>query len=182
MKIAINLLPIEFRAQELKSAKFYKIQTVGILTILLMIFLASLTITLRILQGQKISQIKQQLTLSEQKITSLKDTQASLFLLKNRLGTISQYLDLPSNQSQMYQLITKLLPESVSLSSISIDKSGGVLLSAIASDGNALDDLITNLTSKETNQDKISQVSVESVNRGRDGIYRISLKIKSKST
>ena len=177
-KIAINLLPLEFRAQELKAAKFYKIQTIGIATILLMIFLASLTVVLRILQSQNISQIQNQLTLSEDRISGFKNTQGSLFLLKNRLTTINQYLGTPSNQSQMYTIVTSLMPPAVSINTISVDKSGEVLLLASASDGSSVDDLIANLSFKENNEGKISQIFLETVSRGRDGIYRLSLKIK----
>ncbi len=179
-KIAINLLPIEFRTQALKNAKFYKIQTIGIVTILLMILLSSITVALRILQSQNISQIQDKLTQSEQKITKLKNIQASLFLLKNRLNTIDQFLGIPSKPSEIYELITKLTPATVSISSVSVSSTGEVLVLAAAPDGTALDSLITNLTSQENNEDKISQVSLESINRSKDGIYRISLKIKPK--
>ncbi len=179
-KIAIDLLPIEFRAQDLKNAKFYKIQTLGVATVLLMTFLASLTVALGILQSQNISQIKNSLTESQQKISGFKNTESSLFLLKNRLATINQYLGTPSLQSEMYKLITKLAPAPVSISSLSVGKSGEVLVLAIAPDGNSLDNLITNLTSPESNENKISQVSLENINRGKDGIYRLSLKVKPK--
>ncbi len=179
-KIAINLLPPEYGAQSLKEAKFYKIQAIGVATLLLMIFLASLTVFLRILQSQNITQVQNKLTASEQKISDLKNTQASLLLLKNRLTTINQYFGVPSKQTEMYKLITALLPATVSVSYISVEKTGEVLILAIAPDGNSLDSLITNLTTEESNQDKISQVSLEGINRGRDGIYRLSMKIKSK--
>ena len=52
MKIAINLLPIEFTEQEVKRAKFIKIQTIGVFVILLMVFLSSLSVALVILQSQ----------------------------------------------------------------------------------------------------------------------------------
>mgnify|MGYP001562626204 CR=1 FL=1 len=81
----------------------------------------------------------------------------------------------------MYQLIIDLLPSSVSITSISVDKGAEVLISAVATDANSLDELITGLTDVESNQGKISQVSLESITRGRDGIYRVSLKIKPKS-
>lgn len=180
MKIAINLLPLEFREQDLKNAKFYKVQVVGVATILLMIFLASLTVALRILQSQNISQIQNKKNLAEQKISDLKNTQASLFVLKNRLTTINQYLDTPSSQAQIYKIITKLMPSSVSLNSLSISNSSEVLILVTAPDGDSLDNLIANLTDQASNEGKISQVSIENINRGRDSIYRLSLKIKSK--
>lgn len=180
-KIAINLLPLEFREQDIKNAKFYKVQIFGVVTILLIVFLSSLAVALRILQSKNITQIQGKVAASEQKISDFKTTQASLFLLKNRITAINQYLGTPSSQVQIYNLINKLLPESVSLNSISVDKSGEVLMLLVAPDADSLDSLVTRLTSKEINEDKIKQVSMESINRGRDGVYRLSIKIKPKS-
>lgn len=179
-KISINLLPVEFLAEEIKKAKFYRIQAMGAAIILLMVFLSTVVVALRILQSQNISRIQNALSQSEKRISDLKNNQASLLLLKNRLTTINQFLGTPSKQSQMYTLITGLLPQSLAINTISVDKGGEVLVLAIASESDSLDNLITSLTSIEDNQDKISQVSLDSINRGRDGVYRISLKIKPK--
>lgn len=178
--ISINLLPIEFRQQEIKRAKFYKIQVAGVGVVLLMVFLSSLTIALRILQSQNLSQIQKIITQSEEKISDLKTTQGAIILLKDRLTTINQYLGSPSKQTQMYNLIAELLPSSVSLSGISVGKEGDVILSANTKDSSSLDELANNLISKEKNQDKIAQISFETLNRGRDGIYRFSLRVKTK--
>lgn len=177
MKISINLLPPEFRAEELKRAKFYKIQAIGVVIVLMMTFLTSTTVALRILQSHNIQQIQTRFSKAEQKVLGLKNTQASLMLLQNRLTTINQYLGVSSKQTSMYQLIDKLIPQSVSVNAITVDKSGQAVFTALVSDSQALDNLMTNLTSLETNENKISQVQVESINRGRDGIYRISFKV-----
>lgn len=179
--ISINLLPIEFKQEEIKRTKFYKVQTVGVAIILLMTFLASLTVALRILQSQKIFQIKSRLAQAEEKISNLKTVQASLILLKNRLTAIDQYLGTPSKQSQIYQLVTELLPVNAAVSSISVDAAGEVIILVTIPDSSALDNLVNSLISRDKNQDKISQISLENINRGRDGIYRLNLKIKPKS-
>lgn len=178
--ISINLLPIEFREQQLKRAKFYKVQLAGVAVILLMVFLSSLTIALRILQSQNILQLQKRVNASQQIVSGLKSTQGSLLLLKNRLTTIDQYLGSPSRQSQMYKLIAQLLPSSVTVTSISVDSGGNVLISAIMKDSNSLEDLINNLISKEKNQDKINQVSLETLSRGKDGVYRLNFKVTPK--
>lgn len=177
-KISINLLPLEFKIEENKRTKFYKIQSIGIAIILLMIFLSSLTVALRILQSQKISQIQKSLSQTEQKISGFKETQASLLLLKNRLTTINQYLGVPSKQSQLYKLITDLLPSSVNINSISINKSGEISAVALTDNEEVLDQLIADLTSTKKNENKISSISIENLSRGRDGTYRFSFKIK----
>lgn len=177
-KISINLLPPEIMAQELKKAKFFKVQFAGIAIVLVMVFLTSLTVALQILQSRSIAVIQATLAEEEQKVTDLKDTQASLFLLKNRLNVINQYFGTSSQQSSMYKLLDKLIPVSVLINAITIDKTGGVILLATVPDSLILDNLVSNLTTQEINDGKISQVSVETLNRGRDGFYRISFKIK----
>lgn len=179
-KIAINLLPIEFKTEQVKRAKFYKVQAIGIATIMFVTFLSSLTIALRILQSHNIDQIENRLSQSEKKISDFKETQASLLLLKNRLTAINQYLGNPSKQAQIYKLVIELLPKDVSLSSISIDKEGNALLLAVSPSGDTIDTLINNLISRDKNQDKISQVSLEGLSRGKDQIYRITFKVVQK--
>lgn len=179
-RISINLLPPEIITRELKKANFYKIQFAGIVVILTMVFLASLTVALRILQSRNITVVQANLTQTQQRVSDLKDTQAALFLLKNRLTVIDQYLGVSSKQSSMYKLINKLVPSSVTINAMTIDKTGDVLLLALVPDPVSLDDLINELTAKENNEEKINQVGVESLNRGRDGYYRMSLKIKTK--
>lgn len=185
--ISINLLPIEFTQGEVKRAKFFKVQTIGVIIILFMTFLASLTVALRILQSQNIKQVQAQVSVVEGKVGALKETQASLLLLKNRLSTINQYLGGSSKQSEIYSLITSILPPSVSVTSISIDPDGGVSLVVLADDIIQLESLLSGLSNQEEHQeeqvpsgDKIRQISVESLNRSRDGIYRVNLNIKPK--
>src|SRR3989338_7623859 len=104
-KISINLLPTEIITKELKKANFYRIQLAGIVVILIMVFLASLTVALRILQSRSITEVQAKISETEQQVSDLKDTQAALFLLKDRLTVIDKYLGISSNQSLMYKLI-----------------------------------------------------------------------------
>lgn len=177
-KVSINLLPSEFRIEELKRARFYKIQAVGIAVIILMVFLASMAVALRILQSQYLVKIQIRLEAAEERVAALKDIQGSLLLLKNRLTVVNKYLETPSERVLMYKLIHRLLPASVSVNSISIGREGEILVLATAADGTVLDQIFTNLTFKETNEDKIKEVSLENLSRGRDGVYRVNFKVK----
>ncbi|MCL5784720.1 MAG: hypothetical protein M1142_05200 [Patescibacteria group bacterium] len=179
-KISINLLPPEIIAQELKKTRFYKIQFVGIGIILVMVFLTSLTLALRILQSRNIEVVQAKLSEGEQRVADLRDTQASLLLLKDRLTVITQYLGVPSKQSSLYKLIDKIIPPSVMVTAVSVNKTGDITFSALVPDPVNLDTLLDNLTNKDDNEDKLGQVSIESLSRGRDGIYRMSLKVASK--
>ncbi len=180
MKISINLLPIEIRVQELKRAKFYKIQVIGVVSILIMIFLTSLTVALRILQSRNISVYQVKFANAQQRVSDLKSTQASLIVLKDRLSVIDQYYGVSSKQSSMYQLIDRLVSPPVVTNSISVDQTGIVTLTLSAPDAESLDQSISNLASDEYNGGNISKVSLESLSRGRDGLFRVGLKITSK--
>lgn len=179
-KISINLLPPEFMAEGLKAGKFYKIQAIGVAIILGMSFLASLIIALRILQSHNIVLVQARFTEVQQRVSDLKSTQASLVLLQDRLKIIDQYLGIPSEQTSMYKLIDKLIPLSISVNGLTVDRNGETVLVASVADSESLDKLIEGLTTKESNQDIVKEVSLESLNRGRDGVYRVSLKIKPK--
>lgn len=178
MKISINLLPPEVRAEKLKQAKYYKIQTLGIIVILVLVFLTSLTLAMRVLQSRNIVEAQARANEVQQRVSDLKNTQASLILLSDRLKTINQYFGVSSKQSEMYKLIDKLIPPSVAINAITIDNASEAVFLALVPDSTTLDNLINSLTTKESNEGKISQVSIESLNRGRDSQYRVSFKIK----
>lgn len=180
-QISINLLPQEFTAEEIKRSKFLKVQAFGVTIILILVFLASLTIALRVLQSQNIKQVQAQISGSEEKISDLKDRQASLFILKDRLTTINQYLGVSSKQATIYKLVSKLIPAQVAVSSETVDRGGEVLLVAVVPDATSLDNLIASLVNSQTNEDRVKEVSIENLSRGKDGIYRVSLKIRPKS-
>lgn len=180
-KITINLLPPEAITEELKKAKFYKVQAVGIATILTLAFLTSLTVALRVLQSRNITEVQAQVSQTQQRVSELKGTQASLVLLQNRLAVIGEVYGTSSKQTAIYKLIDKLLPSSAVINSITIDKTGEVVFSALVPNVVSLDQLISNLSNKDSNDSKINQVAIESLNRSKDGVYRVSIKIKPAS-
>lgn len=179
-KISINLLPAEMLVEKTKNTNFYKIQFLGVSVILVLIFLTSLTLALQILQNRNITTAQAKLKDSEERASGLVDTQTSLFILKNRLNVIGQYLGISSKQSSIYALLNKLIPSQATINAISVDKSGSAIILALLSDRENLELLLNNLADKEKNEDKFSEVGIDSLNRGKDGIFRISLKIKPK--
>lgn len=175
MNISINLLPEEFRSREIKREKFYKIQALGIIAILATAFFASLSIALRVLQNQSLSLIQASVSSEEIRIDELKTKQASLFFLKDRLGKISKYLDKLSRQNQTFQFISSLIPPQIVISSLAVDKSGSALIVASSVSIGALDNFFTSLAG--SNDSKFAKISIESLSRGRDNIFRVSFKL-----
>lgn len=179
-KIIINLLPEEYTNQRLKDTKFAKIQALGVAMILIVIFLSSLTIALRVLQSQRVKQAEDDLDYAKQSIITQQNKQVSLVALKDRLTTINKYLGVSSIQTEIFNFLNSILPANVLVNAFSIDNAGNASFSAVVPDGAALDIMLSDLIDQEKNHGKVKEVSIESLNRGRDGVFRISLKIKAK--
>lgn len=177
-KISINLLPPEFTAEEVKKTKFYRIQALGISIILLMIFLSIVTVSLRILQSNRIKVAQIEAEELERKVSSLSSRQASLVLLKSRLDAINQTLGTSSKPAEMYTLVNNLLPPTLKVSSVAVGREGSILISALAPDVQTLDQIFSDLLDKEKNENKVSKVSIEALNRGREGIFRVSFQVE----
>jgi len=177
--ISINLLPQEATISQRKAGRTRRANVLSIVFLMLMFFLASVLVTLRILQNQTISKLQVEAQTSEGQISELRDKESTLVLLKNRLDLISQYRSIPSKQKNVYDAVSSKLPPSITVSAISLDTGGNLSISTISQDSQALQSLLADLTSEESFS-KIGSISVESLSRGRDGTYRISLKLTSK--
>lgn len=178
--MSINLLPLGYKELQKANTRFYKIQSISISLLLCLIFVASITVALRIIQAQQISAAENLLESNTQKVSSLKPRESSLFLLKDRLSSINQIISLPSKQRSLFNLVNQLIPPNLTLSFISVDTTGNMLLSTVAPDFSSLDNLLTTLSSPDKSEGQISQVSLESFSRSRDGLYRASIKVTPK--
>lgn len=181
VKVAINLLPAEFTQERVKSAKFYKIQALGIGLILVVVFLSSFTVALGMLQSRRVEEAKDQLGGAEQRVTLYKNKEVTLMALKNRLKVIDQYSGASSLQVSMFNLLNAILPQSLAVNNLSISRTGEISISAVAQSSALLDEIISDFTNKNKNQGKVESVSIESLSRSRDGVYRVDFKIKPKS-
>jgi Tfp pilus assembly protein PilN len=177
--ISINLLPeIEVSVRK-QTQKNQLIKTISISTLLLLFFLSSLILTLRVLQTRTITRIQSEAFASEQQIEGLKDKESILVLLKDRLDQIEKISGVPSKQREMYEQVVNKLPASISYSAIAIDAGGNLSLAVVAPSQAELTNLFKVLESEETFE-KVANISVESLSRGKDNSYRASLEISSK--
>lgn len=179
-KISINLLPVEFSVIQEREKRFYKVQAISIAVLLLLIFLASTTVALGYLQSKQVKQAQSDLSSAENLVSGLKDKESSLMALKNRINNIQQIQKDPSKQRTMYNLIDSLIPSNITVNSISIDKGGDVLISAVFRNISLFDDFVENLVSKEKNEGRITTVGIENLSRARDGQFRASFKVDTK--
>lgn len=179
-KIKINLLPPEYTTELLKQIKFDKVQAIGLASMIVVAFISSLITTFALIQAQSVKQAQARLNTVESQVNQLKDTQAQVLLLKNRLTSINKYLEVPSKQSAMYELMSKLLPGSANLGSMAIDRSGDVLASVVVSDASVVDDMFGDFLNNEKNENRIDSVLVENISLGKNSIYTLNFRIKTK--
>lgn len=180
-KISINLLPIENAVLTEQTRRKKLIQTVSVTLLLIMFFLASLVVTLRLLQTRNLNQVNTLSQVGESRIGGLRERESTLVLLKDRLGLIAKLTEHPSKQKLIYDLVIGKIPSSVNISSVSLDSTGNLSLSAVAPDYNSLSALFSFLSS-DANFKEIIGINVESLSRGRDGFYRVNLKLLARPT
>lgn len=180
--ISINLLPAEYARERAKTDKLYKVQQFGTATLLALVFLASFTFVLRILQSQNIQEVEAKLNEAEGKVSDLKSKEATLFVLKNRLEAINKFSSEKSKQLAVYESVEKNLPSQISVTTVEINSLGSVLITLVAADAVSLDSFINGLMDPAAdNSDTIDKISIESLNKSRDGFYRVNMKVEAKT-
>lgn len=179
-KLSINLLPAEYAAVYALSERFQKIQRIGIGILILLIFLSSLTFALSLLQNSNILQAKTNLQAKESTVGQFKSQEESLVLLKDRLNNLQRISATPSRSNVMYNLINTLLPVFLVPTLIVTDTSGSISLTLVTASSTDVDNFVAALIDPQKNQGLVSKIDIESLSRGKDGVYRVNLKIFSK--
>lgn len=179
-KLSINLLPVEVIASTKTQAKFAYINQLCIFLIIALILLTAGLLSIRLIQGRKLSQTKNDFTQIAQQVESLSSQESLLSTVKNRLQAITTLMNQESKQIKMFNLILGLKPSNVNLTYLSFDKSGNTLFSGESSTSAQLDQLFNNLMSPDTNQNSIKSVTAESVSRGITEQYKFDLTIQDK--
>ena len=180
MKFSINLLPAEYAVAYSSNVRFQKIQRIGIGILILLIFLSSLTFALSIFQNSNILQANNSLQAAESVVSQFKSQEESLVLLKDRLNNLQRISSTPSRSNIMYNLINVLMPASLTPTLIVTDTFGNNSLTVVTTNSTDVDNFILTLIDPQKNQGLISKVNVESLSRGKDGVYRVNLKIFTK--
>lgn len=178
-KITINLIPAEFAQKQRTQGRYGRLQLVGILLVLLVFLLASITFALSIIQNQNINVLAGNVKKLEDKVASYREKEGALLLLKNRLTNIGSHKS-ESRPRLIYEFVSSNIPEGIYTSSISINSGGYVLISASTQQKDSLDEFINSVVRSEEGKALIASAVFENLNRGRDGLYRVNIKITAK--
>jgi hypothetical protein len=179
MKASINLLPNEYAFTEKQHKRFSLVQTFSVVAILIVFLVASIVVAMRIIQSKDVTNAKNQIGKLENEIADSKAKEETLFLLKNRLSGISKVANSPSKQLENYAYTQDNLPQEISISSVTVDRLGSLTMGLLVPNSDLLGRLVGVMTDEASFQ-KFKQVTVESLSRGQDGIYKLNLRIVPK--
>lgn len=177
-KLKINLIPPEIKEKAKKAAKSAVVVrlSVGLLGVLILITAGILAVI--IYQSVTVQALNSDIEKEKEALVPLKDKEAVVFFLKNRIDTINKFAATQNTQNELFEIITGLLPEGVSLLVLQINKSDQVVLQGETNSSISLDNFFNNLTDPQTHDGKVASVSVESLNKGQTGVIRFSLLLK----
>lgn len=176
-KIKINLIPEEIKEKARKEAKQSLINKISIGLLGLLIVTTSSILAIVIFQGATLNSLKADIEEEKSKVSSHKDIEAVVNLLKNRIDTINQFSNKRYKQRDVFDLLTSLFPNGVYLESIQIDKTQRVVMSGQTSETFSLKIFFDNLVDPKINEGKISSVTVNSLSRSQQGKINFELDV-----
>jgi Tfp pilus assembly protein PilN len=167
-RISINLLPLDLKENKknLKQKRLINTISIGILTSLVIV--SGVLVVLSILQNNQLNSEKNQLTNLENTVSSLKEKEAAVIILKKRISDISQIRNQKYPQADSFKLTTSLLPENVSIQGLSTDAA-------------SLQKFFDNLTDPKINEGKITKTVITNLNRGSSPQLGFDLEINTKT-
>lgn len=175
--ISINLLPKEILLQRQQSTKLNFLIKLSTGLLILLIFLASATLAMRIAQNLEFKKASDSVAYAQERETNLQSREAQLAFLKERLSLIDQFSQKDKKIKEVFNLVVNLIPQDIQISELSVDKSGNMVILLSTNNLLSLEKMIEDLGNKEKNSNLIKKMSMEGLTRGKDGVYRFSLKI-----
>lgn len=176
-KLKLNLIPLELKEQAKKEAKRSLVVRISLGLLGLLILITFGVLAAAILQGLELSKINAQLDQHKTEVASLKDKEAVISFLKNRIDAINTFTNNRYKQAEILELVERQFPGGVNLVALHIDKSTKVLVQAQTSDTKLLKQFIDTLTDPQNQEGKIASVSAQNVNLSQDGKINFDLQL-----
>jgi hypothetical protein len=172
----INLLPKETLIASRESDRIRLVNRITISIFMTLLFFTSVTLTMRFLQNLQYTKATGNLVSAQEQYSSLKDKEGYVYLLKQRLGLIEN-LTSDNKKTAILNTVMSLIPSDISLTVISVNRTGGVTLTASTTSIDSFNSFVSALNSKEKNSNLISTVDLDSLSLGKDSVVRFSLTI-----
>lgn len=179
-RISINLLPLNLKENKhlLYKKKLVSAASIGFLGLLVVfsiVLIALSVIQNRQLESETASLAKAQLTLS-----SFKEKEAAVIILKKRLDSISQIMKQKYPQTDSFLLIDSLLPPETTIQSFRVDQTNIVNLQGSSETASSLQQFFDNLTDPKINEGKVIKTVISNLNRGSSPKLGFDLAISTK--
>lgn len=175
----INLLPAETLSVGRQNAKILLANRISLWLFVALVFLTSITLSVRILQNLKLQNLTGQVAQAQTRVLSSQDKEGYAVVLAERLKTI-QSLQGDSKKIILFNLIAGLAGSNIAINSFSVDRVGNIDVSATAINLADLNNFFNGLNDKKQTSDLVSRVDLSSLSLGRGGGYRFSIKVTAK--
>lgn len=179
-RISINLLPLDLKENKknVKQKRLINTISVGILASLVVV--TGVLVVLSVIQNRQLTSEKNELTSLENTISSLKEKEAAVFILKKRIADVSQIKNQKFPQADSFKLTTSLLPENVLIQSFNSERANLVTVQGLSNDAASLQKFFDNLTDPKVNEGKIIKTVITNLNRGSTPQLGFDLEISTK--
>lgn len=179
-KIRINLLPPEIKEQSKKKAKQSLVNRISIGLLGLLIIITAGILVMTVMQSLEVNSLTTSLDQKKLAVDALKDREAVVRLLKDRIDTINQFTENRYQQGQTFNLLKNLIPTGINLTTLQVDKTNIVSLSGETSSTTSLENFFEDLTDPQKNEGKIASVKVLNLNEAPSGNIKFDLDINLK--
>lgn len=176
-KIKLNLLPPEIKEQAKKASKQALVNKISIGLLGVLVLGTSSILAIVIFQAASLNNLNSDIEKEKGRIGQLRENEAVVRLLKNRIDTVNLFDKKSYKQAQVYDLITKLLPQGINVSILKIVNNPKVVLQAETNNTVALQNLMDNLADPKKTEGKITLVTVESLSKNLNGRISFELSI-----
>lgn len=179
-RISINLLPIDLKDNKKNLKKKRLLNTLSISLLGVLIIITGILVVLSLIQNKQLNSEKEALSSMGNTITSLKQKEAAVVILKKRLANVSEIMNEKYPQTDSFLLVTSLIPEDVYMQTFSTNQKNSVALQGTSNDASSLQKFFDNLTDPKINEGKIIKTVISNLNRGSTPKLGFDLEITTK--
>lgn len=162
-KININLLPEEFLVEKKLGVKRALYLRISIIIFVAVLIITSSILLLRLTQSQSLQALEGDLESKRNSITSMKENESAVFILKNRLDKIAQISQKESVPVHGYNLLSSIVPPGANMLAFSMTKENMITTTIETGDTSVLDALFNNLLDPKTSKGFITAVKLENI-------------------
>lgn len=179
-RISINLLPLGLKEnkQLLKRRRLINSLSIGFLGVLVVI--SMVLVVFSVIQNRQIDSENQALSKTEAVLSSFREKEAALNILKKRLSSVSQIQNQKYFQTDSFLLVNSLLPEGTQMQSFSADQLNAITLQGFSESAQSLQQFFDNLTDPKVNEGKVVKTVISNLNRGSTPRLGFDLEITTK--